>query len=160
MQARKTAAGPRPAAGPPGWGRTSMGAALGLAALAALALASCRTPFTQAQLLAQSCADRRLEAAGVSFADAKAKFAEHFKVRADTSLRFAFYASVDSVRLARSVARCFDFDFAHRVVAVELIRSNRRLRRLIRQNLRDRDPQMAIGVFGDEYREIFRNDIN
>ena len=49
---------------------------------------------------------------------------------------------------------------AHRVLALELIRSNRRLRRLIRQNLRDRDPQMAIGVFGEEYREIFKNDIN
>ena len=135
---------------------------MGLAALAALALglASCGARFSQAQRLAESCADIRLEAAGMSFADAKGRFAEHFKLRADVSLRFAYYASVDSARLARSVRRCFDFEPAHRVLAGELIRSNRRLRRLIRQNLRDRDPQMAIGVFGEEYREIFKNDIN
>lgn len=162
MQCKKTTAGRRLAARPPGWSRSGWGAVLGVLGLAVLAigLASCRTRFSQAQLLAQSCADRRLEAASVSFEESKVRFVEHFKLRADTSLRFAFYASVDSVRLARSVARCFDFEASHRVLAVELIRSNRRLRRLIRQNLRDRDPQMAIGVFGEEYREIFKNDIN
>ncbi len=64
------------------------------------------------------------------------------------------------MRLARSIRTCFDFDDDGKRRAIELIRANRVLRILVIRNLRDLDPQLAIGVFGDEYREIFKNDIN
>ena len=131
------------------------------ATLAALLvfLAGCAGQFGPAEGESMECAQRRINAAIISFEDAKGQFAEHFKVRSDTTLVFAFQASVDSVRLARSVRNCFDFRREHRNSAVHLIASNRALQGLIMKNFRDADPQTAIGLFGDEYREIFKNDI-
>lgn len=129
-----------------------------LAALLAF-LAGCAGQFGPADGEATVCADRRINAAIISFEDAKGQFAEHFKVRSDTALVFAFQASVDSIRLARSVRRCFDFEREHRTSALNLIASNRALQGLIRKNFRDADAQIAIGLFGDQYREIFKNDI-
>ena len=131
------------------------------ATLAALLvfLTGCAGQFGPADGGATECADRRIDAAIISFEDAKGQFAEHFKVRSDTALVFAFQASVDSIRLARSVRRCFDFEREHRTSALNLIASNRALQGLIRKNFRDADAQIAIGLFRDQYREIFRNDI-
>ena len=131
------------------------------AALAVLLafLGGCAGQFGPAEGEVTECADRRITAAIISFEDAKGQFAEHFKVRSDTALVFAFQASVDSVRLARSVRKCFDFERGHRTSALHLIASNRALQGLIRKNFRDADAQTAIGLFGDQYREIFKNDI-
>ncbi len=123
-------------------------------------VAACTNGLPRAALQDESCVQRRLDAAVISYEDAKSQFAEHFKLRTDTSLRFAYQASVDSTRLARSIKSCFDFDRSFIPEARNLIRSNRILRRLVRSNLRDPDPQQAIGVFGDQYREVFKNDIN
>ena len=123
-------------------------------------VAACTNGLPRAALQDESCVQRRLDAAVISYEDAKSQFAEHFKLRTDTALRFAYQASVDSTRLARSIKSCFDFDRSFIPVARDLIRSNRILRRLVRSNLRDSDPQQAIGMFGDQYREIFKNDIN
>ena len=151
--------------GPP-WGLSarrpgSRAAAVLGAALAALLvfLTGCAAQFGPAEGEATECANRRIDAAIISFEDAKGQFAEHFKVRSDIALVFAFQASVDSVLLARSVRKCFDFEMEHRTSALNLIASNRALQGLIRKNFRDADPQTAIGLFGDQYREIFRNDI-
>ena len=121
--------------------------------------AGCAGQFGPAEGEVEECADRRINASIISFEDAKGQFAEHFKVRSDTALVFAFQASVDSVRLARSVRKCFDFEREHRTSALHLIASNRALQGLIRKNFRDADAQIAIGLFGDQYREIFKNDI-
>ena len=123
-------------------------------------VAACTDGLPRAVLQDESCVQKRLDAAVISYEDAKSQFAEHFKLRTDTSLRFAYQASVDSTRLARSIKTCFDFDRSFIPAAKDLLRSNRILRRLVRSNLRDPDPQQAIGVFGEQYREIFKNDIN
>ena len=125
-----------------------------------LIAASCGRGLPRVTKLEESCAQKRLSAAEISFEDAKEQFVQHFKLRSDTALRFAYQASLDSTRLASSIRSCFDFDRTYVQLARDLIRSNRILRRLVRTNLRDTDPQRAIGVFGDRYREIFKNDIN
>ena len=139
----------------PGCGGILVGA---LGAL--LVLSGCTDTFTRNQLREASCVRSRLDAAEISYEDAKIQFAEHFRSRGDTSLRFAYMASIDSSRLALSIRRCFDFDRSDTREARSILRSNRMLRRLVKINLRDSDPQQAIGIFGDQYREIFKNDID
>lgn len=124
------------------------------------ALAGCVESFTAVQLREESCVKRRLDAAVIAYEDAKSQIEEHFKLRGDTSLRFAYQSSLDSSRLVRSIRNCFDFDRSLIPQAREMLRSNSILRRLVRANLRDEDAQQAIGIFGDRYREIFKNDIN
>jgi hypothetical protein len=131
-----------------------------VALLALLALSGCADTFTRGQLREVSCVRSRLNAAEISYEDAKNQFAEHFKSRGDSSLRFAYMASIDSSRLALSIRRCFDFDRSDIPEAKSILRSNRVFRRLVKNNLRDSDPQQAIGIFGDQYREIFKNDID
>jgi len=143
------------------WARLPARAVLPALLLALLVAAGgCSPRFTSRRLEDQSCQSRRLNAAGITYEEAKEQFAEHFKVRSDTALRYAYLASADSVRLARSIRTCFDFTQGGKVRAIELVRANRVLRILIIRNLRDLDPQLAIGVFGDQYRDIFKNDIN
>jgi hypothetical protein len=147
----------------PTFARTTLRAgAVALAVLLATAtgFSGCAPRFAARRLEEESCTKKRLAAAAISYGEAKDQFAEHFKVRSDTALRYAYLASVDSVRLARSIRTCFDFTPGFKREAVELIRANRTLRVLIRINLRDPDPQVAIGIFGGQYREIFENDIN
>ena len=143
-----------------GAGRGVRGAALAGLVAGMLALAGCVESFTVAQLQAESCVKRRLDAAAIAYEDAKSQIEEHFKLRSDTSLRFAYQSSLDSSRLVRSIRSCFDFDRSLIPQAREMLRSNTILRRLVRANLRDNDAQQAIGIFGDRYREIFKNDIN
>lgn len=107
-----------------------------------------------------ACADRRLQAAVISYEDAKSEFAEHFKGRSDVALVYAFHASQDSERLARALGQCFDFDANHRTAGIELIRSNQILQTLIVTNLRDSDPGVVIALFGEDYRDFIKNDIH
>lgn len=128
--------------------------------LVLLMLASCSGTFSRTQRREESCVRNRLNAAAISYEDAKDFFAEHFRVRSDISLRFAYMASIDSSTLARSIRGCFDFDRAHIPEAKGILRSNRMLRVLVKSSMRDADAQQAIGIFGDQYREIFKNDID
>ncbi len=123
-------------------------------------LSACASQFGPEEEESPKCAVRRLRASTISFEDAKNQFAEHFKLRSDTALVFAFHASVDSVRLARSVRSCFDFNKGFENNMFDLIDSNQILQRLIVSNFRDPDPHEAVGLFGDQYSEIFKNDIN
>ena len=125
----------------------------------AVLLAGCSSDFG-AGLEFQTCSRRRLDAATVSFEDSKGQMMEHYRTRSDTSLNFAYQASVDSIRLARSIRGCFDFDPAFKSEAVDLIRSNQILQRVIVSNMRDPDPGAIIGLFGDDYRDLIKKDIH
>ncbi len=37
--------------------------------------------------------------------------------------------------------------------------SNRLFQKLVVSNMRDQDPGVVVGLYGEEYREIFKNDI-
>lgn len=130
-----------------------------LSALLLAAVMSCAVDFGQPVLVTQ-CSRIRLDAAIISYEDAKDQFAEHFQTRSDTALVYAYHATVDAVQLARSIKTCFDFSDGYKQEAIWLIRTNRVFQRLIMNNLRDPDPEVVIGMFGSRYREIIRNDIN
>ncbi len=146
--------------GPPPLNRVRLAWFSAAAIVMLVLLAGCGPRFTLARIEDETCTEKRLKAAQVSLEESKGQFAEHFRLRNDLSLRYAYLGSVDSERLARSIRRCFDYLPEFKPRAIELIRANRSLRRLIVRNLRDLDPQLAVGVFDDHYREIFKNDIN
>lgn len=133
---------------------------LGAVLAVLLVFSGCGRSIQRRQIGDDSCVRSRLNGAVIAYEDAKLRFAEHFKVRSGTALRFAYMASQDSSRLALSIRGCFDFQRGHIGEARAIMRSNRVLRQLVRNNLRDSDAQQAIGIFGDQYREIFKNDID
>lgn len=145
------------AGGRRGWGRAPC--LVASAILLVMVLAQCATELGRRTGEQETCAKRRFDAAVVSYEDAKRQFSEHFRGRNDSALVFAYHASVDSVRLTRSLAGCFDFTENYRRQGTELIRSNQVLQRLVVSNLRDADPGAAIALFGDDYRDFMKNDI-
>ena len=61
--------------------------------------------------------------------------------------------------IARSVRSCYDFTREVKRDAIELIRINLVFQKLVMSNMRDQDPGVVAGLLGDQYREIFKNDI-
>ena len=43
--------------------------------------------------------------------------------------------------------------------AIDLIRTNLLFQKLVVSNMRDQDPGVVVDLYGNEYREIFKNDI-
>ena len=109
---------------------------------------------------AETCAQQRLDAANVFYQDAKNQFMAHMQERTEMSLQYAYHASTDSTQLAQAVRLCQDATPTLVVMANELMQSNALLRELVMNNMRDQDPEVAIGLFGMDYTEMFRTDIN
>ncbi len=130
-----------------------------LAALAALLLAGCAAAFRPAQAQLEGCTQPRLITASLLYEEAKEQLAQFYRLRDDSQLFNAYFASGDSLRMARSTRRCFDFDDLARSDAVDLIRSNRLLRILVRSNMRDPNPGVVAGIYRDQYREVLKNEI-
>ncbi len=141
-------------------GKSRSGAGWSWLVAATLLLSSCGLQFGQGLQEPEVCSRKRLDAAIISYEDAKDQFEKHFATRTDTALIYAYHGSKDAVRLARSIRDCFDFEEIFKEEATELIKSNRMLQRLIVINLRDSDPQVAISLFSGQYRDIIKNDIN
>lgn len=128
--------------------------------LLTLVLAGCPGQLTLRQNQTLSCSERRLDAAGRLFDEAKAEAVEHYRIRIEQALHAAFYASQDSIILARSIRRCPDFNRRFKAVAVDMIRSNILLQRVVKLNMRDPDPFVTITLLQDRYYEIFNSDID
>lgn len=107
----------------------------------------------------RSCAKDRMLLAYELQNEAKAQLAFYFKQRSESNLSYAYHASKDSMLVARSVRSCFDFNRNVKREALDIIRINRLMQKLVVSNMRDQDPGMVAGLFGDQYREIFKNDI-
>jgi hypothetical protein len=107
----------------------------------------------------QFCGERRIELALVMFDQAREQMARHFEQRVDSALRDAYQSSQDSLLLARASRNCLDFDEVIRREAIDLIRSNLLFQKLLVSNMRDQDPGVVVDLYGSQYREIFKNDI-
>ena len=128
--------------------------------LITMLLSSCFAEFAPGMQEPNQCSRKRLDAAVITFEDAKSQLQEHFKIRNDTSLIYAYHSSVDAVNLARSIKKCFDFTSSYKEEAISLIRSNIMFQRLVVSNMRDSDPGVAISLFRGDYVDIIKNDIN
>ncbi|MDH5752520.1 MAG: hypothetical protein OEZ59_08895 [Deltaproteobacteria bacterium] len=134
--------------------------AAGMALLMILAmLAGCTPQQLIRQGPGQTCAEERMSLAYALYNEARGQLAQHFRTRTESSLEKAFQASVDSSLLARTARNCESFDLLIKREAINLIRINRLFQTLVISNMRDQDPGVVAGLYGDEYREIFRNDI-
>ena len=134
---------------------------LGVLVAGALVLASgCVTdPYAGARVQYQTCSDERLALAYALYSKARDELALHYRQRTDASLGNAYQASVDSMLVARTARNCDDFNTLVKRDAINLIRVNRLFQVLVVTNLRDQDPGVVAGVFGDDYRDVFPNDI-
>jgi len=128
-------------------------------ALLALAPAACTGPFVTAQRDDRGCVAPRLETASYLYDEARQQLATFFKQRNDSQLLNAYYASIDSVRVARTMRDCYDLTELDKEDAVDLIRSAILLRKLVVTNMRDVDPGVMQGIYRGRYREIIKNDI-
>jgi len=105
------------------------------------------------------CAYRRVDLAYELYDTARGALSVHYRSRRDSALGLAYQASRDSNFMARATRSCMDFDEVVRRQAIDLIRANLLLQKLIVSNMRDQDPGVVVDLYGEEYREIFKTDI-
>ncbi|MDH4122094.1 MAG: hypothetical protein OEV94_10355 [Deltaproteobacteria bacterium] len=107
-----------------------------------------------------ACAPLALYQASVLYEDAKVQMAKYYKMRADENLLNAYYWSEDAMNLSLSAKSCPDYDADSAKQAKDLYFTARMLRGLAHMNMRDTDPWVTTGLYGQGYREIFKNDIH
>ena len=122
-------------------------------------LAGCLGDSVQKDIEA-ACSNKRINVALIVYEDAKEKYMEHMRTRSDGALNLAYHTAEDSIRVALSTKYCTDFSERIKSRATEVIMANKYLQRLAMTTMRDPDPGVAISIFGDKYRDIFKNDIN
>ncbi|MBI3993837.1 MAG: hypothetical protein HY342_11220 [Candidatus Lambdaproteobacteria bacterium] len=126
----------------------------------ALLLGACTGQIGLRQAQDQTCARARLDAAARLFDDARQQTIKHYTTRVNQALHAAYYASADSIAVARSIRRCWDFDRTYKTEAIELIRTNILLQRMVKLNMRDPEPLVATTLLQEQYHEIFDHDID
>lgn len=123
-------------------------------------LASCQwSQPRQVQKVDIQCAELRLNSSFEFHDKAKEYFRSYYKTRKESELFFAWYASEDSIYMARSVQRCFDKRNKHFYAVRNLFQKNTILQRLIVQNMRQDSQAQLSELYLDEYRDIFVRDI-
>lgn len=105
------------------------------------------------------CAEVSLTSSFDFYNRAKDFFQSYYKTRKESELFFAWYASEDSIYMARTVKRCFDKKNKHFHAVRSLYRKNSILQRLIVQNMRQDSQAQLSELYLDEYRDIFVRDI-
>lgn len=106
-----------------------------------------------------SCAEVRLNSSFEFHNKAKDYFKSYYKTRKESELFFAWYASEDSIYMARSVRRCYDKRNKHFYAVRNLFKKNSILQKLIVQNMRQDSQARLSQLYLDEYRDIFVRDI-
>lgn len=106
-----------------------------------------------------ACAEVSLTSSFDFYNRAKNYFQSYYKTRKESELFFAWYASEDSIYMARSVKRCYDKKNKHFHAVRNLYRKNSILQRLIVQNMRQDSQAQLSELYLDEYRDIFVRDI-
>lgn len=105
------------------------------------------------------CAETRLNSS-FDFHDlAKKYYRSFYKTRKENELFYAWYASEDSIYMARSVKSCYDKKNKHFHAIRNLFQKNLTLQRLITQNMRQESQAEISELYLEEYRKIFVRDI-
>ncbi len=105
------------------------------------------------------CAESRLKTSFDYHNKAKKLFRSYYKTRKESELFFAWYASEDSIYMAKAVSRCFDKKNKHYHAVKNLRYQNRNLQSLVLQNMRHHSQVKLSELYLDEYRQIFVRDI-
>lgn len=131
--------------------------------LMAFILASCTWFASEDQMPRQkvrlACAEPRIQSS-FNFHDKARDFLRtYYKTRKESDLFFAWYASEDSLYMAKTIRRCYDKRNKHYHAVKNVIHKNDVLRRLIVQNMRMDSQAEVSELFLDDYRKIFVRDI-
>lgn len=105
------------------------------------------------------CAELRLTASFEFYDKSRDFFQSYYKTRKESELFYAWYASEDSIYMARSIKNCFDKRNKHFHAVRSLMKKNSVLQRLIVQNMRQDSQADLSELYLDEYRDIFVRDI-
>lgn len=106
-----------------------------------------------------SCAEPRLHTSFDLHQKSKDFLASYYKTRKESELFFAWYASEDSVFMARSIRECVDKRNKHFHAVQNIMERNQILQRLIAQNMRSGGQTQVSELYLNEYRKIFVRDI-
>lgn len=105
------------------------------------------------------CSEPRLAASFDFHKKSREFFSSYYKTRKESELFFAWYASEDSVFMARSVRQCFDKRNKHFHAVQNILQKNQIIQKLISQNMRTDAQTQLSQLFLGEYRKIFVRDI-
>ena len=101
------------------------------------------------------CADLVLDHAFLLHAEAKSGLALFYDEQEDYRLYQSYYASVDSVNVARSVSQCWDRRRSHFNAMRNLEEMNRQIVKVVRRNMPDDDKGELVSVYQDKYPLLF-----
>lgn len=110
---------------------------------------------TDAAVARTPCADRVMDQAFLLHNEAKTGLAIFYDERDDHRLYQSYYASVDSVLTARSVAKCWDRRVSHYNAMRNLEDANRQLVHLIKRNMPDEEGTALVSVYREQYGNLF-----
>lgn len=105
------------------------------------------------------CASDRIDQAYELYGEAKVRLAMHYDDRDSNHLLEAYYASSDSIAVARSLAKCPDRKRSDYNAMKNLLSLNKALQRVARMNMRDADPGNLIAIYREQYDKVMPNDI-
>ena len=105
------------------------------------------------------CSEPRLTASFDFHKNAREFLSSYYKTRKESELFFAWYASEDSVFMAKSVKQCFDKKNKHFHAVQNILQKNRMMQELISQNMRTDAQTQLSQLFLGEYRKLFVRDI-
>jgi len=105
------------------------------------------------------CSEPRLTSSFDFHKKSREFLSSYYKTRKENELFFAWYASEDSVFMARSVKQCFDKRNKHFHAVQNILQKNRIIQKLITQNMRTDAQTQLSQLFLGEYRKIFVRDI-
>ncbi len=106
-----------------------------------------------------SCADTRIHSSFKFHDRAKDYLESYYKTRKESELFFAWYASEDSVYMAKTISKCWDKKNKHFHAVQNIFQKSKILRRLVAQNMRQDSQTQISELFLDDYRKIFVRDI-
>jgi len=124
-------------------------------------IAAC-SPFGEAatrKKIVVFCSEPRLTASFDFHKNAREFLSSYYKTRKESELFFAWYASEDSVFMARSVKLCFDKKNKHFHAVQNILQKNKMIQELITQNMRTDAQSQLSQLFLGEYRKLFVRDI-
>ena len=107
----------------------------------------------------KTCAEPRINASFQFHQQAKNFLSSFYKTRKESELFFAWYASEDSMYMAKTLKKCWDKKNKHYHAAQNVVERNLILRKLIVQNMRMDHQTDLSELFLEDYREIFVRDI-
>ena len=101
-----------------------------------------------------SCASPMINQAIRHYEEAKTGLALYYEEQNDNRLFQAYYASADSVMIARRAGKCWDRRVSHKTAYYNLKGLNREVRKIISRNMPDAETAGLVALYRDQYEKV------